>query len=293
MIHFFAAYPRTMVNFINSWAPELAEKIQTFPYRKVWLRKSFQHGACIFSDLELLSSWRLCLAQRFSDRLRQIPEGRKILNSPRNYSGRFQLSQILYEKRINHFRVWRLTEPNDRLKFPVFLRREADHRGSLSGLLRSRDELEDALKKLSFRDRWLRHRQLMAVEYIDCADADGIFRKFSVMNIGGVLIPRHILFSRNWLTKKPDLMTAAMADEEAAFIENFPHREQIAEIFRIAGVDYGRIDYGLNNERVQVWEINTNPTIVPKKETINQLRLASQIKSAKQIAQTLQILAQG
>ena len=161
----------------------------------------------------------------------------------------------------------------------------------MSGLLRSRDELNRELKKLSFRNRWLLRRRLMAVEYIDCADDDGIFRKFSVMNVGGNLIPRHILFSRNWVTKKPDLVTATTVEEEIAFVENFPHREQIVEIFRIAGVDYGRIDYGLKDGRVQVWEINTNPTVVPKKEVINKLRLSVQTKSAKLIAQALHVLS--
>ena len=40
-----------------------------------------------------------------------------------------------------------------------------------------------------------------------------------------------------------------------------PHRELLEHIFRDAGIDYGRIDYGLLDGRIQVWEINTNPWI--------------------------------
>ena len=132
----------------------------------------------------------------------------------------------------------------------------------------------------------------MVVEYVDCAAADGLFRKYSAMNVGGTLIARHILFSRNWVTKKADFVSAATVEEEIAFQENFPHRAQVAEIFRLAGVDYGRVDYGLKNGRVQVWEINTNPTVVPVPGKIDDRRLPAQTRSAALIAQALASLAQ-
>ena len=33
------------------------------------------------------------------------------------------------------------------------------------------------------------------------------------------------------------------------------------EIFRLAQIDYGRIDYGLLGDDLQVWEINTHPSV--------------------------------
>lgn len=292
MIHFFAAYPDIIENFVDAWARQLKREIRAVPYRKILFRKSFPPGICIFSDLELLSSGQAFFIQKLNRRLKKSPVNHKILNEPNRCLRRFDLLKTLHERGINHFRAYRPDELKDDLKFPVFLRREADHRGALTPLLHSRGELDEALRKLSFRDRWLRRHRLMAVEYVDCMDHEGIFRKFSVMNVNGTLIPRHILFSRNWMTKKADLVTPATVEEEVAFIENFPHREQVAEIFRIAGIDYGRIDYGLKGGSVQVWEINTNPTVVPHPDTIDQRRLPVQSRSAAQIARALEVLGE-
>jgi len=65
-----------------------------------------------------------------------------------------------------------------------------------------------------------------------------------------------------------------VAEEEARFIDENPHAKQVRDIFRFARIDYGRIDYGIVDGRIQVYEINSNPTIfsegpwprTPKKE---------------------------
>ena len=44
------------------------------------------------------------------------------------------------------------------------------------------------------------------------------------------------------------------------FLETNPHESWIRTIFSDAGIDYGRIDYSLQDGRPRVWEINTNPT---------------------------------
>jgi len=228
-------------------------------------------------------------ARKFS---RRLQGGHEILNDPHRCLNRFALLKTLHGRGLNYFRAHRPGQLPDDLKFPVFLRRETDHRGSMSELLYSPAELKRAIAKLSFRGRWFLWRRLMVVEYVDCAGADGLFRKYSVMNVGGTLIPRHILFSRNWVTKKADFVSAATVEEEIAFLDNFPHREEVAEIFRLAGVDYGRVDYGLKSGRVQVWEINTNPTVVPDHEKIDKRRLPAQTRSAALIAQALAALGQ-
>ena len=49
--------------------------------------------------------------------------------------------------------------------------------------------------------------------------------------------------------------------ENLAYIESNPHEAWLRETFARAGIDYGRIDYGLLGDRPQVWEINLNPTL--------------------------------
>jgi hypothetical protein len=55
--------------------------------------------------------------------------------------------------------------------------------------------------------------------------------------------------------------TMAMVLEELDYVTQNPHEQQLAKIFALAQVDYGRIDYSLKDGRVQTWEINLNPTI--------------------------------
>jgi hypothetical protein len=131
------------------------------------------------------------------------------------------------------------------------------------------------------------------IEFCDCIDADGLFRKFSVLRVGDQFLPRHMLFSENWVTKKPDQVTQALVKEEEAFIANCPHLEQVQQVFEIAGIEYGRIDYGLHQGQMQVWEINTNPIVMPKQTTTHPMRQELQQIFARHCADALLALQQG
>ena len=82
--------------------------------------------------------------------------------------------------------------------------------------------------------------------------------------MGDQIVPAHIIFSQDWVTK--DSPPEPLRDEERAFLENNPHQAQLMDLFNLAGVGYGRIDYGLLDGQIQVWEINTNPTLVQTME---------------------------
>ncbi|MBC8096501.1 MAG: hypothetical protein H7Y43_11880 [Akkermansiaceae bacterium] len=289
MIHFFAKGHSTLGQFVERWAPDLRPHVSTCSYRGFPFLHSFPMGSYIFADYERLGTWTMSRISRQALRLQQ--RGVTVLNDPQRYVSRFKFLKELHRRGLNRFQVYRVNEPRGEMKFPVFLRSENDHRGSMSGLLRSPAEVENALGRLSLRNR-LGRKHLMLVEYCDCFDPDGVFRKYSAMNIKGALIPRHVLFSRNWVTKKPDIITDAGVAEEHAFLETFPHRGQVAEAFRIAGIDYGRIDYGMRDGWIQVWEINTNPVVIPSPADIHPLRLSGQTRSARQIAEALLALPQ-
>ena len=49
--------------------------------------------------------------------------------------------------------------------------------------------------------------------------------------------------------------------EEREYFDNHPHDAWLWEVFRIANIEFGRIDYGIVDGVPQVWEINTNPTL--------------------------------
>ena len=294
MIQFFGTRDHidTVNQFADSWAPELKPLIRTLAYENISFRQSLPGGICIFTDFERLLPAEMSLARRLAAAVRSFPEKYTVLNEPGRYIGRFRLLEVLHERGINEFRAHRVDSLPGDLKFPVFLRSELDHDGPATPLLHSSDELKQALARDEFQHPSTR-KHLMVTEFCDCVEADGGFRKYSVMNIGGTLVPRHVFFNRNWVVKLPpaDFVDAAAFREEVNFMTNFPHAAQALEIFRLAGVDYGRMDYSLRNGRIQVWEINTNPTVVPRQEKIHSLRLAHQAESARCIASILQTLA--
>jgi hypothetical protein len=236
-------------------------------------------------DLECLEPGDLSLAAKLSDALRARPESYTVFNEPRRYPGRANLLKLLHAEGINEFQSRYLHELNSHIKFPVFLRNELNHDGPVTPLLHSCNELDLALKQPFLQEPALQ-KHLIATEFCDCSEG-GIFRKYSAMKIGDALIPRHILFSENWVTKKPDLVTEKGVVEEMNFIRDFPHAEQVSNIFRLAGLDYGRIDYGVCHGRIQVWEINTNPVIVPVREEVDPRRMLAQSESARRIAQAI------
>jgi hypothetical protein len=73
--------------------------------------------------------------------------------------------------------------------------------------------------------------------------------------------------------------SANHADHQMTVADNpsyigIPHREELRQIFDLAGITYGRIDYGLRAEKIQVWEINLNPTLIQGREKYHTDKLA-------------------
>jgi len=71
--------------------------------------------------------------------------------------------------------------------------------------------------------------------------------------------------------------TAAAYAAELAYARSNPHAVELAEIFALAQVDFGRIDYGLRNGRIEVFEINTNPDLLSARALSDPERRANYI----------------
>ena len=139
------------------------------------------------------------------------------------------------------------------------MRGENDHNGSQSELLNTAAELRAAIEGLA--SRGVSREQLLITEFCETKDAEGVYRKYSAFYVRGQVIPRHLFFGRTWMLKAPQLFDEKHLEEELAYHLANPHEEQLRAIFTAARIDYGRIDYGVENGRVRVWEINTNPMI--------------------------------
>ena len=294
MIQFFGTrdHVDTINQFAAAWAPELCAHVQTSAYENISFRKPLPGGVCIFMDFERLLPIEMSLSRRLAAAVQALPEKYTVLNDPARYIGRLRLLEVLHERGVNDFRAFKADSLPGDLRFPVFVRSEIDHNGPATPLLHSQEELKQALASEAFQDPQLR-KHLMVTEFCDCMETTGVYRKYSVMNIGGTLIPRHLFSSRDWVLKLQanDDVDAKNIAKEEEFLGNFPHMKQVLEIFQLAGVDYGRIDYGVRHGRLQVWEINTNPTVVPIQKKIHPLRMAGQAESAHRISTILQTLS--
>ncbi|MDQ3439250.1 MAG: hypothetical protein M3478_02740, partial [Planctomycetota bacterium] len=245
------------------------------------LRRSIRATTFVFTDLERLTAAQCAAAEQFATRIES--SGGRVLNRPARVLRRFELLRALHEAGRNPFNAYRIDGARVPCRFPVFLRDESRHDGPLTPLLHNHDELAAALSRLPQSGAGL-----LAVEYCETGAADGLYRKYAAMRVADRLIPRHVLFSAQWVDKTPDVVTDAGIAEERAFLHAFPHAVDARAAFELSGIDYGRIDYSCDaNGRVITWEINTNPVIVPLPEKCDVRRLEGQGQSARQISDAL------
>lgn len=246
--------------YLRSWGQELAKVVQVVPYSALPGNLEMPVGAYVFSDLERLETLQLTLAADVWERLAAAGEVVRLHNHPLRSLRRFELLTRLAERGQNRFRAHRPSAPGQPWRYPVFVRHEREHTGNLSPLLHSAEEVRSVLLKLVMDGLAL--RDLLVVEFCETADGDGIYRKYSAFLVGDRVLPRHVLFSRNWVQKDLDLLDASQREEIRAYCRQNPHEAEIRAIFREAGIDYGRIDYSLLGGELQVWEINTNPLVM-------------------------------
>jgi hypothetical protein len=212
----------------------------------------------VFTDLERVPPPRLGELAKEWEEL-EAAGGNRLLNHPVRALRRYELLRTLYEAGMNQFNIYRLDEIRRPSRYPVFIRRENEHDGAVSRFLQTPEEYDrelEAIQRLPVaRDT------LLAVEFCDTRDAHGIVRKYGAAIIGGEIKPFHLYVSRKPIVKHSTdaIVNAETAAEELRYFEKNPHEQALREIFALARIDYGRIDYGFRKGRLQVWEINTNP----------------------------------
>jgi len=292
MIHFLvtADHPYTLSTFFEHWGGRLRQQVRIVHYESRSWRRVAPAGTWVFTDLERLSSAELADAEALYQKLAANPARWRLLNDPARVLRRRELLRALSDRGINSFRAFAAEDLPDSLRFPVFVRADNNHSGAVSTLLTDRPTLNRTLSQLRTTAS---ADNLLVVEYCPYDRDDGLFVKRSVMRVGSVLIPRHMLFSRQWEVKTPDLLDDACVAEEAAYVADMPHARELIEIFDLAGIEYGRIDYTVVRDRIQVFEINTNPMLVPPVSELEPRRWPSQAQSAILMLNALEDLASG
>ncbi len=258
MIHFLApAGERLFHNYLDVRGRSIADRFEIVAYEN--LPRRFRGGTYVFSALEQLSAPMERLVEHFYGQLSAC-EGVRLLNHPGRTLRRYELLTELWRLQRNTHRAVRATEDLSDLRYPVFLRGERTHDGALSPLLHDAREVEAWIGRLVVVGRQL--EELLVMEFCDTADANGIYRKYAAFIIGDQILPRSLDHGHDWMLKRQGTAYShATLAEEFDYVRNNPHERELREIFAIAGVDYGRIDYSVQDGHIRTWEINLHPTI--------------------------------
>jgi hypothetical protein len=213
----------------------------------------------IFTDLDRVPLWALRDLSKLYRDLRS--RGYRVLNDPARSLGRFGLLRGLNRAGINGFDCYRLDSLERPAKWPVFLRLEGDHTQPVSGLLQNDGELDAAIQ--AALDEGLPRSAMLIIEYAAEPVRPGLFRKLSVFRIGDRLFGATCVHDDQWVVKygKPAIAPPELYDEEYEFVAGNPFGEVMDRVFDLAGVDYGRADFGLVDGRPQIYEINGNPDL--------------------------------
>ena len=245
--------------YLRHWGGELASRVSLLAYEELPPPERLPAGVYVFCDRDRYPPPLHEVALAAWAELSSRGEGVRLLNDPARVMGRVELLRDLHRRGVNRFAVHEIDADPAAVRFPVFVRRSREHTGALSPLINNKRDLRRTIGEL--RKGGLRPKQLLIVEFLDTL-CDGVFRKYAATRVGERTFAHHILFKDKWEVKAPSLVSPAFVAEEAAYQADDPYRDQVSEVFDRAGIDYGRMDFALVDGRIQVWEINTNPTLL-------------------------------
>jgi hypothetical protein len=255
-----------MTPYLDRWSGEFRSHVDLISYDEGFRSTHLPRCVHVFTDIERLDPEDRERAAYLWRTLRRAAPEIESWNHPLLAMRRYELLRTLCEAGMNDFDVYRLTEARRVRRFPVFVRGENDHHGAESELLESQGELDAFVKGLV--DAGKSRDTRIVVEFIPTKSEDGLYRKYAAFYLAGVVIPRHVFIGPHWMVKEGTRIRddAKLAEELRYFTEN-PHTAWITAVFKLANIDYGRIDYGIADGKPQAFEINTNPTIVPAEMT--------------------------
>ncbi len=228
-------------------------------YGELLKRAEWPRGMYMFSDMERASKWQCSIAAQLWQHLADRPGGYRLYNHPVHHLRRYELLRALREAGINDFTAYRLDEITHEVRYPVFVRYTDQHIGPSTGLLHSEAELDDALAKLLVQAP--PPERLIVVEFQDTSQGTGRFKKYGAFRLGEHIYAGHMMAANEWSVKREINDSGLVGTEDLSFVQSNPYADQIMQAFQVAGLTWGRIDFGVLDGRIQVWEINDNPKL--------------------------------
>jgi hypothetical protein len=234
---------------------------ELWTYPRLFSASQIRPGTWVFCDLERLGVWELGLAGDIARQIRLAGPGFRLVNDPARAACRYELLFRLHASGFNRFRAWRAEDGVPAARYPVFLRLEDNHNKPLTDLLVDEPALHAALA--AQESLGVSRRGLLIVEYQAEPLAPGVFRKYAAYRIGDRIVADHTVHDVTWVAKYGDeaAWSPERYAEELDYVRGNPHAAALMHAFDIAGIDYGRADYGIVDGTPQIWEINTNPAL--------------------------------
>lgn len=229
-------------------------------YHEILPAKAVPRATYVFTDMDRLSHADLQDAAQLYRRMRHATL--TVLNDPARTATRFGLLRRLYFSGINGFNAYRVEEGAKPKHWPVFLRVEGSHRGPATELIHSWDELRRKTDESIAKGLPL--ASLLIVEFLAEPIRLGLYRKLSSFRVGRSAFAHVCVDDDHWIAKegKRGITPPDLEQDELRIVRDNPHGADLGMAFDIAGLEYGRADFGLVGGKVQVYEINSNPEII-------------------------------
>ncbi len=233
---------------------------RSMSYDDLFCARDIEPGAYIFCDHERLSHVELLAAAEIFALASRSPQVR-LFNDPAKVRTRFGLLRMLREAGVNDFDAYAADGLPRPAKFPVFVREIATHGKPVTPLLSSQEALDAALAEAVRAGYPL--SGLLVIEF--CAEPvrDNVWRRWGAHRFGATTVLAEVVSEDNWNVKYG---AAGLVDDEVYRADDEAtranrHVDVLDRVFALAGVEYGRADFGLVGGRPQIYEINTNPHI--------------------------------
>ena len=270
-----------MSAYLGYWGRDVAEHFNLMSYRQLFRSRRLHRGSYIFSDIERLSAPEREKVAVVWNELRNAWPDCRLLNHPLKVMKRYPLLRTLHDSGINAFTAYRYLDNPRPDRFPVFIKRENDHLQPESGLLNSQVELDSCLDSVS---QFMDPSEILVVEFHNKTDSQGRFWKYSAFVFENTIVPGHIFVDSNWYVKQPAIVDQEIIDAELKYVQDNPHDDVLRRAAALANIDYGRVDYNVVDGQVQVYEINTHPFIMGRRDGFSNDRADAREKSAANIA---------
>ena len=237
----------------------IAPQVSLQTYDKCLHQRRFRRGTYVFTDIDRLHYREREEAARLYRHLGQ--SGCHVVNDPALVLNRLPLLRRLHRAGINRFDAYPAGEWPAVIRFPVFVRSCHEHGKPLSDLLSTPEEVQKVIDDAVRGGLPLEH--LIVVEYAAEEVRPGMYRKLAAFRIGDRIIPHTTVHDARWLVKRGSLGVAGEEDylweEKLLLSDPYTYRELLLKVFALAGIEYGRVDFGLVAGEPQIYEINTNP----------------------------------